>query len=326
MISADLVASSGSVLDGSALIVEAIQRHTKVRAVVLCGSRATGRARADSDYDILAIVPLLTVPFRLRRLRLAARDLEAALGTHVSINPLPSFRLHHPGRTLLVWKALTEGTVLVGEPPPPAGIPTLEPAAARSYALSGIRYLIEHLGPGDVNAGPLPDRVTWDVQKALLHAAQLRLLQHGHYASTIACAITRLDRAGSAEFERLSSTPDRLETWRRTAQLLTPWLGANDAPSRSRPADLQYLALSLVNGGRLHPTVLLGASSIRVRLANAAEMLAKSVDASGHIDAIYVDAAAASLPTFLRPAEPSFKAVRAAIEREWPLADPLVGI
>ncbi|MEP7225201.1 MAG: nucleotidyltransferase domain-containing protein, partial [Actinomycetota bacterium] len=266
MIGTALRTPEGPNVDVSARIVRTLKEYTKVNEVVLCGSRATGQARADSDYDVLVVVPLLQIPFRLSRLNAAASDLESALGVRVSINPLPSFRLRRPGRTLLVWKALAEGTILAGTLPPVPPIRGLEPVAARSYAMSGIRYLVEHLPPDLPVGEPLPERVRSDVGKALLHAAQLRLLDRGEYASTIESAITKLGASDAAEFARLMLTVDRLGTWRRAFQLLTMWLGRRDVQPRSRLADAQYLALSILNGHRLHPSVLFAPASVRVRL------------------------------------------------------------
>jgi predicted nucleotidyltransferase len=313
--------------DACASIVEEIERRTRVRAVVLCGSRATGRALNDSDYDVLVVVPTAGVPFVLPKLRAAGVALTARLGVPVSVNPLPSFRLRRPGRTLLVWKALTEGKVLAGAVRPPAPrVPALGPTAARSYALSGLRYLVEHLDPGDLRGGRLSETVAHDVTKALLHGLQLRLLGEGRYASSFAAATAMLPPAETAGLEDALAHTDRLETWIDARRRLLPWLGNLSLPPRSRIGDLQYLALSALAGRRPHPSVLLARSSLRVRLSKSVQMLALSIRITGEVDARCVEAAAGWLPRFLRPPEVTFTTVRDAVEREWPLADPLLGL
>jgi len=311
----------------SAAIVTAIASGTKTRAVILCGSRATGGAQPDSDYDVLAVMPLLAIPLRLARLDAAARALESELGVPVSINPLPSFRLRRPGRTLLVWKALTEGVVLAGDASiGQTEVPVLTAPAARSYALSGFRYLLAHVDPGTLPSGSCTARVAADVRKALLHAAQLRLLAGGRYASSIADAARQLDAGESFELERLAARADELSTWRRAAELLQPWVGRHEEQPRSRLADLQYLTLSAISRRRPHPAVLLADRSVRVRLAGAVELLVRSVRVDGSVDRGHVVAADAILPPHMRSIGPSFASVRDSVEREWPVADPLVGL
>jgi predicted nucleotidyltransferase len=188
--------------DARTAIVTALARRVRARAVIFCGSRATGAARVDSDYDVLVVLPLYAIPSRLGALDAAAHELEAVLGAPVSINPVPSFRLRRPGRTLLVWKARTEGVVLAGDVPAgPRTIPPLTAQAARSYALSGLRYLIANVQLADGVADRGTPRVAADVRKALLHAAQLRLLAGGRYARSIEAAGSELDPDDALELE-----------------------------------------------------------------------------------------------------------------------------
>jgi predicted nucleotidyltransferase len=327
MITADAPARWRSDDDASTAIVTAIARRTNTRAVILCGSRATGGAHPESDYDVLAVMPLLAIPLHLAHLGAAARELESVLGAPVSINPLPAFRLRHPGRTLLVWKALTEGVVLAGDASSGrTDIPFLAAQAARSYALSGFRYLLAHVAPDTPRSGWGSERATADVRKALLHAAQLQLLARGRYASSIADAARRLDAGEALELEQLAAQAGTVSTWRRAAALLRPWVGRREEQRRSRVADLQYLTLSALSRRRPHPVVLLAERSVRVRLADAVELLVCSVRADGSVDPGYVAAADATLPPYMRAGDASFASIRDAVEREWPLADPLVGL
>jgi predicted nucleotidyltransferase len=321
------LARSSNDRDAATAIVEAIAGRTNTRAVILCGSRATGGARPDSDYDVLAVMPLLTIPLRLGRLDAAARELGSTLGAAVSINPLPSFRLRRPGRTLLVWKALAEGVVLSGHVSHGrTEIPSLRAQAARSYALSGLRYLLAHVDPDARRSGWGRGAVAADVRKALLHAAQLQLLARGRYASTLADAARQLDAAEALELEQLVAHADTVDTWRRAGERLRTWVGAHDEQPRSRLADLQYLALSVIARRRPHPVVLVARRPLRARLAEAVELLTLSVRADGSLDPGCIAAAEASLPRHVRPLDAGFTSIRDAVESEWPLADPLVGL
>src|SRR6266498_4744449 len=83
------------------IVADAIGEALGPVPVILIGSRATGEADDASDYDLLVVMPVRRIPFLLRRMNLTAKRLEADLGARVSINPLPSFRLRRPGRSLL---------------------------------------------------------------------------------------------------------------------------------------------------------------------------------------------------------------------------------
>jgi len=114
--------------------------------VVLAGSRALGAAGPESDWDVLAVLPLRRVPFAVRRLAAVSRELTAALGATVTVNAMPSFRLAYADRNLFVWKVATEGRVLAA----PDGFRlvaparfALEPRHERSYLLSALVYLLE---------------------------------------------------------------------------------------------------------------------------------------------------------------------------------------
>jgi predicted nucleotidyltransferase len=314
--------------DARTAIVTALARRVRARAVILCGSRATGAARPDSDYDVLVVLPVYAIPWRLGALDAAAHELEAVLGAPVSINPVPSFRLRRPGRTLLVWKARAEGVVLAGDVParPRTTPPPLTAQAARSYALSGLRYLIANVEPADGVVDRGTPRLAADVRKALLHAAQLRLLERGRYARSIAEAGSELDPDDALELERLVAEADTLASWRRAAEQLLPWVGDHETQPRWRLGDLQYLVLSVLARRRPYPGVLLASRSVRVQLASAVEMLVRAVGVDGAVQRAGVVAASACLPRSVRTGDATFTAVRDALEREWPLADPLVGL
>ena len=218
--------------------------------VILCGSRATGEASISSDYDLFVLLKPARIPFAIPRLRRVAQRLEQRLGADVSLNPLPRFRLEHPGRTLLVWKIRQEGKVLwpsEGFELPPACEPALSAEAASSYALSGLRFLIAELRPGDLSHEPLGAELRHAVRKALLHASQLTLIRSGRYASGLRDAIELLERTGASEYSELARSIDRTETWLRVRDLLSAYVSEHREPvTRSFVANGQYVALSEV--------------------------------------------------------------------------------
>ena len=73
-------------------IVEALRFDIRPDAVILCGSRATGDARATSDYDVLVVLPTHRIPLEMARLSRIGNELSQTLGAPVSVNPLPRFR------------------------------------------------------------------------------------------------------------------------------------------------------------------------------------------------------------------------------------------
>ena len=93
------------------IVVAEVHRAVGEHAVLLIGSRAVGSAELSSDYDIVVALPLLLVPLRLRRLKVAAERLQLSLRVPVSVNPIPSSRLQS-GRSLFVWKVRREARVL----------------------------------------------------------------------------------------------------------------------------------------------------------------------------------------------------------------------
>ena len=144
--------------------------------VLLCGSRARGDAGPGSDWDVVAVLPLVRIPLALGRLRRMGEELSAELGAPVSVNPLPAGRLRRVGDSLFVWKLAREARVLAaprGFALPTAGEPPVTEATAFSYLASAALFLFQPEG----------------ARKALLHVAQLRLMRRGKYESGLAEAL-----------------------------------------------------------------------------------------------------------------------------------------
>jgi predicted nucleotidyltransferase len=298
--------------------------------VILAGSRATGTAAADSDYDLFVVVTTCRLPRVIPRLRDAAADLQHRLGVEVSVNPLPAVRLRRPGRSLLVWKLRREGRVLAAPPGFTLGtapVPQLRAPAAASYALSGLRFLTAALDPYSLRNGGLPVHGERAVRKALLHALQLRLLEGGRYAPTLPQALAALPAATRGPWVQAV----------RSARLAPGWVHARDSllsyvdePRRGRAATLvgntQYVALRALRGKLPPPVALSARTDIGAAIAHAAVLIARAVRADGSIDERLVAAAASALPPFLLPRAASWAAIRNVVEAEWPHANPLVGL
>jgi predicted nucleotidyltransferase len=312
-------------------IVQALRPVVGSSPVILCGSRATGEASISSDYDLFVLLKPARIPFAIPRLRRVAQRLEQRLGAEVSLNPLPRFRLEHPGRTLLAWKIRQEGKVLwpsEGFELPPPREPALSTQAASSYALSGLRFLIAELTPGDLAHKPLGAELRHAVRKALLHASQLTLIRSGRYASGLRDAIELLERAGASEYSELAHAIDRPETWLRVRDLLSAYISEHREPfTRSFVANGQYVALSALRGDAAQVRALASRASVRARLSKVTVSLAGAVRKDGTIDQGELSKATDSTPGFLQPnGEVTWTALRDVLKAHWANADPLVGL
>jgi Nucleotidyltransferase domain len=305
------------------LVAEEIRRAVGPAPVILCGSRATGTAHAASDYDVVVVVPAHRIPRALGPLRQACTRLERRLGVDAAVNPLPPFRLRRPGPNLLVWKLRSEGRVLsapAGFELAPAPPPPLSRPAASSYSLSGLRFLTSVL------EGSAAERQR-GVRKALLHAAQLRLLEDGRYAATFEQALPMLPAHQRAQLAALAADPGSLESWVAARDLL---LASAHEPRvgriATRVANAQYCALSALRGRGARLQALARGEPVGATLGRAATLLARAVRRDGSLDRRLVEAANDALPPFLRPAPLSWRALRDAVEAEWPQANPLLGL
>ena len=315
-------------------IVEAVDTAVRPDAVILCGSRATGEAEQTSDYDVLVALPLHRVPSALGPLWRVSAELSECLGTPVTLNPLPAFRLRWPGRTFLVWKAFIEGRILLSRRMPSIHsslFPTDVATARSSYSIAGIRYLLNELHPEDLAASSLPPPVAHDVRKALLHVAQLELMSKGLYASRLAECLALVEGDTGARLSHLAERTEQPDTWFAARGLL---FGAArlTRPSMHRAVleNAQYAALSWLAGDRRPWRVVLYRQSIPFRLANAAIALALAVEPGGTLDHVQVRAASEWIAPMWRSAarvsNPSWGDVRALVEAEWPHANPLLGL
>jgi predicted nucleotidyltransferase len=311
-------------------IVDAVEHDLPAEGVILCGSRAIGDARPDSDYDVFVVLPAWRIPRALSAMRRESEELSRELGAPVRINPLPAFRLRRPGRGFIVWKAFAEGRILSAAGMPHAvdvPLPSNLAAARSSYAISGLRSLLHDLSPEDLARGRLPEPVAHGVEKALLHAAQLELLRDGRYAPTMESCGQLLGRMHAIRFSSLSDRADRAATWFEARELLL----RDAAPPSSRLhrkvlEDAQFLALSALSRRMPRLRIVLARGSVQTRSANAVIELARAVSPGGVISDEHLRAAEGWSSAFLRARPSSWSALRDAIESVWPQANPLVGV
>jgi hypothetical protein len=311
-------------------IVRIVERTVGDVPIILCGSRATGTATETSDYDLFVVIPMYRIPYLLKRLRHAEIELEKDLRAAVSLNPLPPFRLRHPGPTLMPWKIRREGSVLRAprrfqlgtalEPPTPLSEPAL-----RSYGVTGLIYLIENLNPSALLTNRLPLGLSNDIRKALLHGVQLQILRRGQYASTLQEAYGLMDATSREVAKRLANSLHDAATWFGVRDLLCAELDRyTTRKDNAVLLNAQYLALSILKRRAFNPTALLQRKAIAETISEVVILLAASVTPSG-FDANIVSRAWHLLPRFLAPKDPSWTSVRDVALSEWPYAHPLVG-
>ncbi len=292
--------------------------------MLVLGSRALGTATPESDLDAYVVVPGWRVPLDTRRLRISGQALERELGIPVSLNPLPAARLRRERGAMLPFKLRREAIVAWGPRGWALGSaagPPIDTAARRSYAMSGVLFLLK-AGKGIVEgADRLEPEATRLTEKALLHSVQLVLAVRGTWCSTLPEAAA----SAGGDWPALAAAVRRPATWivlrdRLVAVASQHREGRAEALARS----LQWSALRTLRG-RPSPPPLLGPSPTAA-LARAACELSQAV-ASGRIDRGRVSRAREALPGALRREAPcDWSDLCNVIEDEWPNASPLGGL
>jgi predicted nucleotidyltransferase len=311
-------------------IVEAIAPVAGQSPVILCGSRATGDASEGSDYDVFVLLPARRVPLVLGDFAATSRALENQLGVSVSVNPLPAFRLRHPGRSLLVWKLRREGKVLSAPPGFTLGpdvSPQLSRRAASSYALSGLCSLVEDLAPEELAGAALSPELTHAVEKAILYAAQLSLMRNGAYASRLSDALSLVERMEGNELAELARSSDRPGTWLKVRDILVQQVDhCAESLGATILGNAQFIALAALRNNGFHPQALVVRPSVRIQLTRTLTGLARCLGRDGYVNQASVAALRLGLPGLVRPAGHGWTALRDAVLQAWPHADPLVGL
>jgi predicted nucleotidyltransferase len=309
------------------VIADAIQAALGPVPVILAGSRATGEATATSDYDVCVVLPTARIPFSLRKMLTAAKSLEQRLGVPVTVNPVPQAALSRRDQSLFAWKLASESKLLAA----PSdfsirrrGLPRVTRELAFSYLSSACFYLLEPVEPADLASNFLSHDVARGVRKALLHIAQLELIQQGKYESRLEEALQALEPS------RLHVHAQHLcesATWFAVRGLLVDRLG--DRLPQRRPhevvaGNLRHAAIAALRRGPGWRAALARSSRER-QLASATILLLSSVSERGDVGAEQLEAARRALPGPLRPRErKSWKDLRDVLVREWANAHPLV--
>jgi predicted nucleotidyltransferase len=305
-------------------LATALRTEVGDRPILLCGSRALGSAGADSDYDVVVVLPSVLVPIRLRRLRPLARRLEAEIGVPVSVSPLPAERLHRSD-SLFLWKLRREGRVLSAPPGfalPDAGPAPLTSASAFSYLACAALYLLTPVTPSSLEGRRLPADVEHGVSKCLLHLAQLRLMRRGAYAETLEGALEELGDARISALARRAALADGLLGTRdELLQELEPLL---DPPVTRLAvgAKARYVTLAALRG-RVRVRAALAPGPLDHRLARAGAELLRALRPDGAIDVDATHRAVALLPFDIAEGSSAWDAAREVVIREWPEAHPL---
>jgi O-antigen/teichoic acid export membrane protein len=339
----------GSVRDWREQIVKEIVQRVGSVPVLLAGSRAVGTDHSGSDYDIVVVLPFVRIPLAISRLSAAAGCLTTELGAHVSINPVPSFRMRRPGTSLFVRKLQCEGAVLQA---PPGWtlhrrpLTTVTKFAATSVLLSATLNLLETFDTSAMSGGPVPHQAGRTLRKAALHVAQVSLLRSGCYASDLETALARLRRtpasvsrdvAGAELAAALTSalaSADVIEGFVRLRQcILGQMAEISEAPLRlpiakSLIRNAQYAALAVVRG-RNRWRFALRRTSVEASLASTLLALLRALDphSPDGLDAGHFRLAIEALPARLAALDTlSWEVVRDIAMGEWPDAHPLMGV
>ena len=330
-------------------IVSEVAQQVGAVPVLLAGSRALGTARADSDYDVVAVLPLLRIPRAAPRLAEASRQLSAVLGRQVSVNPVPRFRMRRPGGSLFVRKLQAEAIVLAAPPgwslhrEPLTGVTKF---AASSALLSAVRSLLETFDTSAMRGEYVPAQAGDALRKAALHVAQVRLLRSGCYVSDLEAALSQLittpsvgrgDTSGAdlsaALTEGLAAT-DSIEGFLRLRECILSQLAEISEKPLSLPTakslirNVQYAMLARLRG-RKRWRAALRPTSVEAALAatQLALLRALNPDSMEGFDAALFRLADESFPVLLSARDRlSWEGVRDLALAEWLDAHPLVGV
>lgn len=299
------------------------------QAIILTGSRATGQGLApDSDYDLVAVMDTIQVPFYLNKLKRLEANLSRELGVEVSLNPLPKFRLRRAKGNLYLFKLKHEGVTLWGRD----FISTLEPGDAHdirprwhfSYLFTAMKHLGQDFEPDYLlgDSAP-PHKLGREAAKAILYCAEVLALRQGYYSSQPEALASWLSQRHSLS-PSFTSDLEAALAWRSgregtASQALALWLSAKDylaeafrhlmggdekdgAPNISNlsrqylirglwPKNWQYFVLTLLLRRQLWWRALLDTRSIEHRVQMALLHLLCSVTSDGKLVRSYLEQA-----------------------------------
>lgn len=158
-------------------------RTRGVKAIILIGSRALGRARAGSDYDFYLVVHAYYVPFLYLSIKKREKLLEDWLGSKVSASPLTLFRIRR-SNDLLLYKTKMEGVTIWGNDYIPSikinDIKDVPRDELFSYLFSSVYFLLEHYDP-EPRKLDNPNTIILNTAKSILYCAEVQLMMKGIY-------------------------------------------------------------------------------------------------------------------------------------------------
>lgn len=196
----------------SVIVAEVVDALGEV-TVLLLGSRALGTAAPSSDVDVAVVDTLGRCASCVGRLPALQARLTRLLGVPVSVNPIPASRLTGATNSLYRYKVRHEAVVLHSAngftlaAPGSVGVSRFSSA---SYVLSAILAVLEAVPSDPAASAASGPALTHAVRKAVLHVAQLRLLDRRRYASTLDRALTDLGDGALTSLADAADAPDAL--------------------------------------------------------------------------------------------------------------------
>ena len=180
------------------------------------------------------------------------------------------------------------------------GNPSVDTAARRSYAMSGVLFLLKAGKPVAEGSARLDPEAAHLTEKALLHSVQLVLAAQDKWCSTLPEAVV----SAGGDWPNLARAVRSPATWIAARERLVAVAsqhreGRFEALARS----LQWSALRTLQGRPSMPPLIMPFPSPTMALARAACELIQAV-APGRIDPGGVDRARAALPSALRRGAP----------------------
>ena len=308
-------------------------------SIILAGSRATGQAKENSDYDIAVVMRTALVPFYLKRLKRIEAELSQKFGATMTINPLPLFRIYHARGNLFFFKLKKEAITIYGrdylKELAPGSISDIGTDWHFSYLFTAMNELVQNFDPAFLiteQNGEQSSRLIHDAAKAIIYCNQLHLLTKGYYetkAEALPSLLQKLQEVNhptTAEDLELALTirrggssqiPSPLPFWFRARQYLLSMLYKSitdcsqdkeelanifqETASRAWLKNLQYFALALLLKKEIHWRCLITQQSIERKMHAALLWLLLSITEGREINRAMLNRSYAILKGYAKP-------------------------
>jgi predicted nucleotidyltransferase len=308
------------------------------KSIILAGSRATGQAIENSDYDIAVVMRTALIPFYLKRLKGIEAELSQKFGVTMTINPLPLFRIYHAKGNLFFFKLKMEAITIYGKDYlkelAPGSVSDISIDWHFSYLFTAMSELVQNFDPALLLAEPDEEqssRLTHDAAKAIIYCTQLYLLAKGCYETEAEALSSRLqelreeDRSPAADDIELalairagdsSQIPNPLPFWFRARQHLLSALHKS-MPNCSKDTEelasifqatgkkawlknLQYFALTMILKKEVYWRCLITRQSIERKVQAALLWLMLSVTEGREINQAMLNRSCAILKGYAK--------------------------